>query len=155
MKDSLQVVKEFIDPGIKGGVATVFGSLNKIKLSNFDTPTEYIEHLLELEGIHKGFLQVYIEAAPAYCGKNIPSSSAFKLGKSCGLLEGIVRARQIPLEFISPKKWQAPLAGLKGLTGNPRKKALKDHACRLFPHLKPTLRTADALLMAHFHSNIN
>jgi len=158
MKDSLQVVKEFIDPGIKGGVATVFGSLNKIKLSTFDTPTEYIEHLLELEGIHKGFLRAIIEDVPPYAGKNIPSFTTFKLGKNCGQLEGLFRAKYIPVEFVSPKKWQSKFTGLKGLQGAPRKRALKDHACRLYPTLlpKPTLRTCDALLMAHHfftHSN--
>ena len=139
-----------IDPGGKGGYAVCYGGLKEITLHNLDTVSDFLEHILELEEISNGFLQAVLEDVPPYAGKNIPSYTSFKLGKNCGQIEGILRARQIPIHLISPRKWQAGFSGLKGLSGTARKRALKDHAHRLYPTLKPTLRTADALLMAHY-----
>jgi len=138
------------DPGAKGGYAICYGGLKEITLHNLDSFSDLLEHILELEEIHKGFLQAVVEDVPAFAGKDIPSFTSFKLGKSCGQLEGLLRARLIPVHLLSPRKWQAGFTGLKGLSGTIRKRALKDHAHRLYPTLKPTLRTADALLMAHY-----
>jgi hypothetical protein len=151
MKEENKVVTFAIDPGVNGGYAVIFGSLNAITLHNLDSFGDLLEHVTELEGIHKGFLRAVIEDVPPYAGKNIPSFTTFKLGRSCGQLEGLFRARFIPVEFVSPKKWQSKLTGLKGLQGASRKRALKDHALRLYPTLlpKPSLKTCDALLMAH------
>jgi hypothetical protein len=149
MKDDHQVITFSIDPGASGGYAVCYGGLRAITLHNLDTFGDLVDHVLELEGIHKGFLRALIEDVPAYAGKNIPSYTTFKLGKSCGQIEGLFRARQIPIDFVSPRKWQSKFTGLKGLTGAKRKKALRDHAHTLYPLLKPTLKTADALLQAH------
>lgn len=143
------------DPGKNGGYAECHNGLNDIILHKLDSSADFIEHMLELEQTHKGFVRAVIEAVPPYAGKNIPSYTSFKLGHNCGFIEGVLRARQIPVEFLSPKKWQKPLTGLKGLTGSGRKKALRDHANRLFPTLKPTLATCDALLMAWYKFNNN
>ena len=158
MKDDNQVITFAVDPGASGGYALCFGGLRAITLHNLDTFSDLLEHVTELEGIHKGFLRAIIEDVPPYAGKNIPSYTTFNLGRNCGQLEGLFRAKSIPVEFVSPKRWQSKFTGLKGLQGAPRKRALKDHACRLYPTLlpKPTLRTCDALLMAHYfftHSN--
>lgn len=145
-----QLITLVIDPGASGGYAVCFGGLNAITLHNLNSQADFIDHLLELEEMHKGFLRSVVEDVPPYAGKNIPSYTSFKLGRNVGFLEGALRGRQIPIEFVSPRKWQKPLSGLKGLTGNPRKKVLRDHACRLYPLLKPTLKTCDALLLAHY-----
>jgi hypothetical protein len=149
-----QLITLVFDPGSSGGYAVCFGGLNAITLHNLLSPSDLIDHILELEEIHKGFLRAVLEDVPPYAGKNIPSYTSFKLGRSCGFLEGLLRGRQIPVEFLSPKKWQKPLGGLKGLTGTKRKAVLRDHACRLYPLLKPTLKTCDALLMAHYHFSL-
>ena len=155
MKFDPTTVHAIYDPGSSGGYAVCYDGLKAITLHNIDCPTDLIDHILELEETHKGFLHAVIEDVPPYAGKNIPSYTSFKLGKNCGFLEGVLRARQIPVEFLSPKKWQKPLGGLKGLSGSARKKALRNHANRLYPLLKPTLKTCDALLMAHYYFNIN
>jgi hypothetical protein len=150
-----QEVTIVIDPGSSGGYAICFGGLKAITLHNLQSPSDFIDHVLELEEIHKGFLRSVVEDVPSYAGKDVPSYTSFKLGRSCGFLEGVLRARQIPVEFISPRKWQKNLGGLKGLSGSPRKRVLKDHASRKYPLLKPTLKTCDALLMADYHFNSN
>lgn len=149
-----QLITVVIDPGQSGGYAVCFGGLKAITLHNLNSPSDFIDHILELEEIHKGFLRAVVEDIPPYCGQNIPSFTTFKLGRSFGFVEGVLRGRQIPVELISPKKWQKPLSGLKGLSGSARKRVLKDHSCRLYPLLKPTLKTCDALLMAHYHFSV-
>lgn len=127
---------------------------NRITLHNLQSNADFIDHVLALEEAHAGLLQGVMELVPPFvAGKNIPSSTGFKLGRSCGFIEGVLRGLRIPLELVSPKKWQAGLQGLKGVTGAPRKRLLRDHACRLYPTLKPTLKTCDALLLAHFFIN--
>jgi hypothetical protein len=153
----MRAVKEnkglVFDPSLTNGAYTYINKGKVISLHNLGSLSDLLNHVLELEGNPEGFLQAYIEDVPCYTGKNIPSHTSFKLGKSCGQLEGFFRGREIPVEFVSPKKWQAQFSGLKGLSGNPRKQKLKQHAERLYPNLKPTLRQADALLMAHFLIN--
>jgi len=151
MNKDNQAIYIAVDPGASGGYAICYGGLNAITLHNFDTNADFIDHIRELEGIHKGFLRSIVEDVPSFAGKDVPSYTSFKLGKNCGFIEGVLRGLRIPVEYISPKKWSAPLTGLKGLTGAPRKRALRDHASRLYPLLKPTLKTCDALLIAHFY----
>lgn len=150
VKESTTMV---FDPSLTHGGYAVISKGEVVSLHNLGSLSDLLDHVIELEGNPEGFLQAVIEDVPCYTGKNIPSHTAFKLGKSCGQLEGFFRGRLIPVEFLSPKKWQAPLGGLKGLSGNPRKQKLKDHACRMYPNFKPTLRQCDALLMAHFLIN--
>ena len=45
----------------------------------------------------------------------IPSSTSFKLGKSCGFLEGVLRMAKIPFTLVRPQEWQKGLGGLGGL----------------------------------------
>lgn len=151
MKDGSQVITFVVDPGAQGGYAVCFGGLRAITLHNLETFQDLLEHVDELQQLHKGYLRCVLEDVPSYTGRDIPSYTSFKLGKNVGQLEGMFRALRIPVEFISPRKWQSKFTGLKGLTGGPRKRALRDHAARLYPLLKPTLKTADALLMAHYH----
>ncbi len=153
MNKDNQAIYLSIDPGASGGYAVCYGGLNAITLHNFQTNADFIDHVLELEGIHKGFLRSVVEDVPSFAGRDVPSYTSFKLGKNCGFIEGVLRGLRIPVDYVSPKKWSAPLTGLKGLTGAARKRALRDHASRLYPLLKPTLKTCDALLLAHFYFN--
>ena len=97
-----------------------------------------------------GRIEAFVELVPPFAGKMIPSSTSFKLGKSCGFLEGALRALEIPYTLVRPQEWQKGLGGLTGLTSGKRKKVLMNHAKRLYPTLKGlTLKTADALLILH------
>jgi len=92
---------------------------------------------------------------PPFAGKMIPSSSSFKLGKSCGFLEGVLRMAEIPYTLVRPQEWQKGLSGLTKLTSGKRKKVLANHAKQFFPSTKGlTLKTADAILiLRHFLIN--
>ena len=141
----------FIDPGANGGLAIALGGLDDMTAMNLDGIGSLMETLNDYECYER---RVIVEDVPSYVGRNIPSHTSFKLGKSCGLIEGLARGMKLPCELIGPKVWQKGLSGLKGLSGMPRKRVLKEHAQRLFPKLNVTLRTADAVLLGH-HFLIN
>ena len=139
-----------VDPGAKGGIAFKRG--DKITLKGFTkfTETEFLEAVRDYDPEKT---VAVVESVPPYVGKAIPSSSAFKLGYNYGFECGALMALRFPLHLVKPQKWQAGLSGLAGLTGTPRKRQLKNHACRLYPQLKITLATADALLILDWWLN--
>ena len=112
---------------------------------------ELVEHIQDLKD-HPDVdrIEAWVELVPPFAGKMIPSSTSFKLGKSCGYLEGVLRALEIPYTLVRPQDWQKGLVVLSVLTSGKRKKVLMNHAKRLYPTLKGlTLKTADALLILH------
>lgn len=140
-----------VDPGHKSGGYTVCVEKTKNLIAyNLDSMASFLEHLHEYKDLNR---IIVLEDIPAYVGRNIPSSAGVKLGYSAGLIEGIALGERIPCHKVKPQVWQKGLSGLKGLTGAQRKRVLRDHANRLFPHLKPTLRVADAILLTNFYIN--
>lgn len=73
-------------------------------------------------------------------------SSSFKFGDSRGLLRGLVIGAGIPWEWVSPQAWQKALDCRSG--GD--KRVTKARAQALFPGLKLTHATSDALLIAEY-----
>lgn len=145
-----------IDPGKSGGYAIAWGGLHDVKLHSIGEDFEFVEHIEDLQD-HPLItsLEAVVELVPPYVGKNIPSSSSFKLGKSCGFLEGVLRMAEIPFTLVRPQEWQKGLSGLTKLTSGKRKKVLMNHAKQFFPSTKGiTLKTADAILiLRHFLIN--
>lgn len=130
-----------IDPGKNGGLAVYIDG--KITLHNLP------EDLAELRELLPCGCPVILEKVPPFIGRLIPSSASFKLGKSCGLLEGFCIGRQHPLQLVTPQAWQAGLGVSK--LGN-WKGNLKAEANRRFPSIEQriTLQTADALLLLDY-----
>ena len=86
-----------IDPGKSGGYAIAWGGLDSINLHTLNEDFEFIQHIEELlkhPDVTK--IEAVVELVPPFAGKLIPSSTSFKLGKSCGFLEGVLRALEIP-----------------------------------------------------------
>jgi hypothetical protein len=100
---------------------------------------------------------IFIEKVPPFVGRVIPSSAAFKLGKSCGWLEGWSAGRQHRVQLVRPQDWQEGLGIAKGkLTQSRWKSALKSEASRRYPALDGlTLKTADALLLLDYAFRTN
>lgn len=73
-------------------------------------------------------------------------ASSFKFGRSYGFLRGCLIASGIPFEEVTPQRWQKELGCLS--KGN--KNVTKARAQQLFPSLKITHATADALLLAEY-----
>lgn len=139
-----------VDPGKSGGCAVSLDKKDKNLVAFPMTDiTDLFEALMEYEDFNR---IIVVEDCPPFAGKLIPSSAGFKLGFSCGQIEGLAMGMKIPCHKIKPRDWQngLKLGGLKGKTGSMRKRVLKEHATRLFPHLHPTLKTADAILLTHY-----
>ena len=142
-----------IDPGKSGGYAIAWGGILNINLHTLDEDFEFVEHMQDLKD-HPDVtsIEAVVEHVPPFAGKMIPSSSSFKLGKSCGFLEGVLRALEIPFVLVRPQEWQKGLSGLSRLTSNKRKKVLMNHAKQFFPATRGlTLKTADAILILRHH----
>ena len=137
-----------IDPGASGGWA--YHTLDAVPRSG------RIDELTELELDIR--TTVILENVPPFTGRMIPSSAAFKLGKSCGWLEGYFLGRGFPVVLVRPQDWQRTMGvGTKGKTTTTEwKNKLKSEAMRRFPLNKVTLDTADAFcLLAHaMHNNL-
>jgi hypothetical protein len=131
-----------IDPGASGG--WVF------KMGDDACTSGGIDELVDL---HFPLNTVIVlENVPPFVGRIIPSSAAFKLGKSCGWLEGYFTGKGFPVVLVRPQEWQKTMGvGTKGTsTTSEWKNKLKAEAQRRFPLNTITLKTADAFcLLAH------
>jgi len=131
-----------IDPGANGG--WVFSPHHEVATSG---------DISELVDMHFPLnTTVVIENVPPFTGRLIPSSAAFKLGKSCGWLEGFYQGKGFSVVLVRPQEWQKTIAvGTKGKqTTTEWKNKLKSEAQRWFPLNTITLKTADAFcLLAH------
>ena len=142
-----------IDPGVSGGIAI-----------GVDSPVlhpmpETVHDLAELIRCAKDSadypVEAHVELVGGFIGKAQPASRAFVFGQSYGQALGVLAALEIPTHLVRPQKWQALLA-----VGNSRgcakkhiwKGRLRDHAQRLFPTQKVTLKTADAALIWYLAS---
>ena len=135
-----------IDPGMSGGVAVINLGEDVPSVTLHKMP----EDQAELGELLPFGCTVVIEKVPPFVGRLIPSSAAFKLGKSAGWVEGFCAGRQHPVILVTPQKWQAPLGIPKGSRTQAQwKAALKAEASRRYPSAQGlTLATADALLIA-------
>jgi hypothetical protein len=143
-----QATAAAIDPGMSGGIALLLPD-NSILLHPMP------EDMAELANLIPFGCTIYLEKVPPFVGRIIPSSAAFKLGKSCGWIEGWCIGRQHRVILVSPQTWQAGLGITKA--GSPNwKSALKAEASRRFPWVDGlTLKTADALLILDHSLNLS
>ena len=74
------------------------------------------------------------------------SKSAFSFGRNIGTLEMALTAAGIPFERVRPQVWQKALNCMSGGDKN----ITKRRAQELFPSIKITHATADALLIAYY-----
>lgn len=120
----------------------------------------------------------YMEQVSGYAGEAQPGSAMFNFGRGYGQLEGFLIALKIPFETVVASKWQRAIGVLPsgrqraiivpGMTESDKrsekarvskmnsqlkqahKNRMKERAQRLFPHLKVTLATSDALLILDY-----
>jgi len=140
-----------IDPGKKGGAALLeLGTGELVDCFPFRTLDMAADGFAEWRAKYS-IDHVLIEHVHAYPGQGVVS--AFTFGDNFGGWKGILAAGKIrghKLKFIEPRSWQRALG--RKLPGHVQKtahkNALKDLAAELYPQIKVTLATADALLIA-------
>ena len=94
----------------------------------------------------------YVEKVSGFIGNAHPGSRMFSFGEGYGFIKGVLQCAGWRLVLVRPQEWQKEL-GLFNHDKLPRNKwknKLKDEAKRLFPDQKPTLATADALLLLEY-----
>jgi len=152
-----------IDPGHSGGIASIEG--DTIHLYKMPQVEGHLVEIFEIFSRHACIAFIEKQGArPAYApDPNNPGqtmivqgvTSTWTFAEQYGLLRGVLAAFKIPREFIAPRDWQKGL-GIPPKRKNPKesqtewKNRLKQKACELYPRLKITLATADALLIAHY-----
>lgn len=115
------------------------------------TEGDQIQLIREL--IVPGNAVVFMEQVGGFTGKGQPGSAMFSFGRNFGFILGVFQALGVRVELVRPQKWQKPLSlgTASGCTSRSEwKNKLKSCAQRLYPALKPTLSTADAILILDF-----
>lgn len=165
-----------IDPGVKGGLALVqkgiYGT-GKAECQGIPaTPRDFWDYLGLLRENY-GVVFCCLEKVGGFVkGNPAPGSAMFEFGKGVGLAVGLLVAAGIPYEEVEPQRWQKALGIPPRRKGRldkvamdtpgetPRrigeesktafKNRLKARAQQLYPKLKVTHATADALLIATY-----
>ena len=135
-----------IDPGKSGGIAWITDGRPCV-----EKMPETLADLWELvEGIQRhethGMTFAYIEIV--HSSPQMGVKSAFTFGNGFGHLEMALTAANIPFERVRPQKWQQAM----GCMTKGDKNVSKRRAQELYPQLKVTHSTADALLIATYGS---
>lgn len=135
-----------IDPGKNGGVAWIEGACGMPFAAKMpDTVHELSDYLRTiLETASDKTAKCYIEKVASTPQMGV--KSAFTFGNGLGQIEGVLAALQIPLEWVSPQKWQTAL----GCRTGGDKNVSKRKAFELFPGTKWTHATADAALITEY-----
>ena len=139
-----------IDPGTPSGVGVItdkdYWAYATDDCSIGECIAKEIE-ALEIEGYD---VMVYLESVHSFPRQGV--ASAFKFGDSFGQSKGALDALKSSYRLVSPQKWQKTIMGLPKKTDGAaeHKRALKIEAQRRFPKCKPTLKTADGILIAEY-----
>jgi len=140
-----------IDPGCGGGICELWDGKEPVLHAMMDEPD--LRDFFYSRGIAQDYAtEVYLEQVGGYIGKPQPGSAMFNFGNGYGFIRGLLSANRIKTVLVRPQTWQKGIPGLQGVKGADRKRAMKEHASRLYPNSKITLKTADALLIADYGS---
>jgi hypothetical protein len=137
-----------IDPGVGGGLV-LLEDTEPTFVGLYVSEQDFIDNVRDLasEGIDAAF----IEKVNAFPGQGV--ASTWKFAQNYGFERGVVRTLKVPLHEVRPQVWQKGLGIPQVKEKTKRKAALKDTAGRLFPQLRWTLKTCDAVLIALYGIN--
>ena len=141
----------YVDPGASGGFAwrDHDGIVQAAPMP--EGMTAQVDWLREwhAEASWGGQPMTTVSAVMEKVGGYMPGNSgpaAAKFARHCGHLEAALYCMGISTAEVAPGVWMRKL-GAMPKDKQERKRAIKEHVQRLFPHLKVTLKTADALGM--------
>ncbi len=140
------------DPGVGGGFCVVDVGPPEL-LTLISMPDSLVEIASMLRGLKVSVTELWIEEVPKFCGKFRNESTTAVLFQNFGRVEGCAATLGMSVHRVPPKVWQGVLGiGTRGtLDSIAWKRKLRVRAAELFPHVEGlTLKTADALLIAHF-----
>jgi len=137
-----------IDPGFNGGIAVL--NADTAEVIEVVAMPDTIADISDVIERHKDAMCAYIEIVHSMPKQGV--ASTFTFGKYYGYVQMAVQAHKVRCIDVQPSKWQAffSLKSDKGETKTQHKNRLKHRAQQLFPNVKITLATADALLIAEY-----
>lgn len=147
-----------IDPGASGGIAIQKSTVGVCTVEAYSMPKTEREIYELIDGAKSADPEgstAFLEDLVKYTGRNMPSSAMAVYASNFGFIKGVLTALKWRIVLVPPKSWQKSL-GLgkaKGLTKTEWKNKLKQKAEELFPTIKVTLATADALLILEAQKN--
>jgi len=138
-----------IDPGKSGGIAWIDDKGRACVEKMPDTLLDLWQLLLSIDYLPcndagDSNCKAYIEQV--HSSPQMGVKSAFTFGNGYGHLEMALTAAGIPFERVLPQKWQQAM----GCMTKGDKNVSKRRAQELYPQLKITHATADALLIATY-----
>jgi crossover junction endodeoxyribonuclease RuvC len=137
-----------IDPGISGAAALLSNTGEIITVVAFKNLTHKDTSDL-LKGWRDQYsgdgISVMLEKVHAFPGRG--SVSTWKFAEHYGFLQGVVTSLELPLEYVTPQRWQKRMGCLTKGDKNVSKAA----AQRLWPKTKCTHATSDAILVAEYN----
>jgi len=141
-----------IDPGVNGGIAWMQErgetlTVNAVKMpDSLRDLSDLIASLAETDKLKSCAL----EKVASRSGQGV--RSIFTFGYQYGIVRASVVCHRIPLELVSPQRWQKPFGLIfpSTVTRTKKKNKHKATAQELFPSLKITHAIADALLICEW-----
>jgi len=133
-----------IDPGASGGIGIISTDGNFAIKFGDKTESDIWNELQPLAADYVAGVFAVIEDVHSMPKQGV--SSSFKFGKHYGFLRGLLVASGIAFEPVTPQRWQKAI----GCMSRGDKNVTKQKAQQLFPHIKFTHATADAMLLAEY-----
>jgi hypothetical protein len=95
---------------------------------------------------------VVLEKVHSFPGQGV--ASTWKFAENFGFYIGLFTGMNIPIIYVTPQAWQKHynFPSKKEVGKDGHKRAMREHAKQIYPKLNPTLETADALLILHYHA---
>jgi hypothetical protein len=150
-----------VDPGVSGGLALLTG--RHVEATAMPDDADGIwKWIYACRGLHSICCMELVtgwvgghnrEGGEEEARKTNPGASMFRFGTNNGMLLMALHAAGIPVDLVGASVWQRALGIRKrqpGTKSGAWKNQLKAEAQRLFPELKVTKATADALLLAAY-----
>lgn len=151
-----------IDPGVTGGFAWIEDAA--VEVAKMPQTEEAIAGLIEVVTKAKpirvmmekvgGYIQSSGPRCPVCHQQSLrqPGHTMFSFGRITGVVAGCLHGLGIAFTEVEPARWQSIYKlPLKGKKQDERKRVMKQHAQNLYPTVKVTLATADALLLARYN----
>lgn len=146
-----------IDPGASGAAAVKWtdGSVCVEPFLSEIEMLEFMRIVRENADAEGADVCVFIEKVGGFVGGiGNTGSSMFNFGRNYGYYIGVCDALGFATRFVAPGVWQKkyPTRAKSAKEKAAHKRELKEHAARLYPKLKVTLASADALLILDWAS---
>ncbi|OGS40508.1 MAG: hypothetical protein A3K77_00755 [Euryarchaeota archaeon RBG_13_31_8] len=128
-----------IDPGMNGGIAwTLNNEVQAIKM-----PESPMDIYKRIKNIRNDQTVCFLENVGGYVPGN-SATAAVKFARHIGNIEMALLALNISTRIVTPVKWMKCLGALPK-NKKERKNKIKEKMQQLYPQLKITLATSDAL----------